>query len=148
MFDFTLCHTLRKGHFPGLFVLGLILICSTACQSGKKPPSLLSADDPLPDPLVMKDGSRVTRPAQWDARRKEMLEDILAIQFGHMPDEIPAIKVRSMEVDEASSTEHSLRRMAIFTTVEGSGRHEVIEMPTTEQAQSYLRVREISGIVK
>ena len=35
-----------------------------------------------------------------------------------------------------------------ITTVEGSGRHEVIEMPTTEQAQSYLRVREISGIVK
>ena len=34
------------------------------------------------------------------------------------------------------------------TTVEGSGRHEVIEMPTTEQAQSYLRVREVSGIVE
>ena len=116
MFDFTLCHTLRKGDFLGPFVLGLILICSTACQSGKKPPSLLSADDPLPDPLVMKDGSRVTRPAQWDARRKEMLEDILAIQFGRMPDEIPAIKVRSMEVDEATTTEHSLRRIAIFTT--------------------------------
>jgi hypothetical protein len=35
-----------------------------------------------------------------------------------------------------------------ITTVEGSGRHEVIEMPTTEQAQSYLRVREVSGIVE
>jgi hypothetical protein len=34
------------------------------------------------------------------------------------------------------------------TTVEGSGRHEVIEMPTTEQAQAYLRVREVSGIVE
>ena len=33
-------------------------------------------------------------------------------------------------------------------TVEGSGRHEVIEMTTTEQAQAYLRVREFSGIVE
>jgi len=32
--------------------------------------------------------------------------------------------------------------------VEGSGRHEVIEMPTTEQAQAYLRVMEVSGIVE
>ena len=34
------------------------------------------------------------------------------------------------------------------TTVEGSGRHEVIEMPTTEQAQAYLRVREVSGVME
>ena len=35
-----------------------------------------------------------------------------------------------------------------ITTVEGSGRHEVIEMPTTEQAQAYLRVREVSGVTE
>jgi len=32
--------------------------------------------------------------------------------------------------------------------VEGSGRHEVIEMATTEQAQAYLRVREVSGVTQ
>jgi len=35
-----------------------------------------------------------------------------------------------------------------ITTVEGSGRHEVIEMPTTEQAQAYLRVREVRGVTQ
>ena len=35
-----------------------------------------------------------------------------------------------------------------ITTVEGSGRHEVIEMPTTEQAQAYLRLREVSGVTE
>ena len=35
-----------------------------------------------------------------------------------------------------------------ITTVEGIGRHEVIEMPTTEQAQVYLRVREVSGVTQ
>ena len=34
------------------------------------------------------------------------------------------------------------------TTVEGSVRHEVIEIPTTEQRQVHLRVREVSGIVQ
>ena len=34
------------------------------------------------------------------------------------------------------------------TTVEGSGRHEVIEMPTTEHTQAYLRVREASGVME
>ena len=36
----------------------------------------------------------------------------------------------------------------VITTVEGSGRHEVIEMPTTEQAQAYLRVREVSSVIE
>ena len=35
-----------------------------------------------------------------------------------------------------------------ITTLEGSGRHEVIEMPITEQAQAYLRVREVSGVIE
>ena len=35
-----------------------------------------------------------------------------------------------------------------ITTIAGSGRHEVIEMPTTEQAQAYLRVREVSGMTQ
>ena len=35
-----------------------------------------------------------------------------------------------------------------ITAVEGSGRHEVIEMPTTERAQVYLRVREVSGVIE
>ena len=35
-----------------------------------------------------------------------------------------------------------------ITIIEGSGRHEVIEMPTNEQAQAYLRVREASGVTQ
>ncbi|MDA7524958.1 DUF5011 domain-containing protein, partial [Verrucomicrobia bacterium] len=39
-------------------------------------------------------------------------------------------------------------RWEAITTVEGSGRHEVIEIPTTDQVQSYLRVREMAEFVK
>ena len=34
-----------------------------------------------------------------------------------------------------------------ITIIEGSGRHEVIEMSTAEKAQAYLRVREVSGAI-
>lgn len=34
------------------------------------------------------------------------------------------------------------------TTVEGSGRHEVLEMTTTEQEQFYIRVREFTGFIE
>ena len=97
-------------------MISLVVMCSAVCLAAPKPPSLLSADDPLPDPLVMKDGTRVTTPAQWKMRRKEMLKDILAIQFGDMPTEAPEIKVVSVTDDKKRSTEHSLRRNATFTT--------------------------------
>ena len=35
-----------------------------------------------------------------------------------------------------------------ITTVEGSGRHEMIEILTNEQAQRYLRVREVNGAIE
>lgn len=79
------------------------------------PPSLLSADDPLPDPLVMKDGSRVSSPDQWAARRAEMLEDILAIQYGRMPSEIPEVRVVQVR-DRLKTTDHSTFRRAVITT--------------------------------
>jgi endo-1,4-beta-xylanase len=101
--------------FVCLFLMSLILLGAVSIAA-PKPPSLLSADDPLPDPLVMKDGTRVTTPSQWEARRKEMLEDILAIQFGHMPKEIPKVVVVSVTDDKKGSTEDSQRRVATFTT--------------------------------
>ena len=34
------------------------------------------------------------------------------------------------------------------TTIAGSGRHEVVDMPTTEQKQVYIRVREVPGFIE
>ena len=47
-----------------------------------------------------------------------------------------------------STQDLAIGKWEAITTVEGSGRHEVIEMPTAEKAQAYLRVREVSGIVE
>ena len=39
----------------------------------------------LPDLLRFNDGRRVSTPAQWPARRAELLEALQAIQYGHLP---------------------------------------------------------------
>ncbi len=97
-------------------IMGFVLLFSVVSFSAPLPPSLLSADDPLPDPLVMKDGTRVKTVAQWEARRAEMMKDILAIQYGHMPTEVPEVKVIRVKDYRAGSTEYSYRRGAEITT--------------------------------
>jgi len=92
-----------------------VMLFSIVSLAAPLPPSLLSADDPLPDPLVMKDGTPVKTAAQWETRRAEMLKDILAIQFGHMPAETPEVKVVKVK-DYRTRSEYSQRRRAEITT--------------------------------
>src|SRR5262249_5033182 len=46
--------------------------------------------DTLPDVLRMKDGTRVTRAAQWPRRRAEIVEDFEREVYGRIPDNVPA----------------------------------------------------------
>lgn len=46
----------------------------------------------LPDPLVMNNGSRVTTPAQWKARRAEIKELFDREVYGRVPRNVPSVK--------------------------------------------------------
>src|SRR5262245_4021867 len=46
----------------------------------------------LPDPLVMKDGTRVTTPETWKKRRAEIVEDFDREVYGRVPKDTPAVK--------------------------------------------------------
>jgi hypothetical protein len=48
--------------------------------------------DSLPDVLRMKDGTRVTRAAQWPRRRAEIVEDFEREVYGRLPANVPAVK--------------------------------------------------------
>jgi hypothetical protein len=48
--------------------------------------------DTLPDVLRMKDGTRVTRAAQWPRRRAEIMEDFEREVYGRIPANVPAVK--------------------------------------------------------
>jgi len=39
----------------------------------------------MPDPLTMKDGTKVTTPEQWKLRRQEMIQILEDYEYGHMP---------------------------------------------------------------
>ncbi len=39
----------------------------------------------MPDPLTMKDGTKVTTPEQWKLRRQELIQILEDYEYGHMP---------------------------------------------------------------
>jgi hypothetical protein len=45
----------------------------------------LPAIKEMPDPLTMKDGTKVTTPDQWKLRRREMMRILEDYEYGHMP---------------------------------------------------------------
>lgn len=51
----------------------------------------------LPDPFVMKDGTRITDPSQWEARRKEMYRDVIELQYGTQPPKPEVMQVELIQ---------------------------------------------------
>ncbi|HOH29005.1 MAG TPA: hypothetical protein PLC40_04980 [Candidatus Hydrogenedentes bacterium] len=49
-------------------------------------PEEYASVEKLPDPFRFLDGSRVTSEEDWPRRRREMLELVLEIQYGHLPE--------------------------------------------------------------
>lgn len=45
----------------------------------------LPVSSELPDPFLFRDGHRAASPAEWPARRAEMLELLLKYEYGHVP---------------------------------------------------------------
>ena len=45
----------------------------------------------MPDALTMKDGTKVTRPEQWPARRAEIQEDFEREVYGRVPANVPKV---------------------------------------------------------
>jgi (4-O-methyl)-D-glucuronate---lignin esterase len=46
----------------------------------------------LPDPLMLKDGTRVTTPELWQRRRAEIVEDFEREVYGRVPPEVPPVR--------------------------------------------------------
>lgn len=59
-----------------------LLLCLLSLISS---PDSLPVIDELPDPFRFDDGHRAASPAEWPARRAEMLELLLKYEYGHVP---------------------------------------------------------------
>ena len=100
-----------------LMIASLINSISTA-SAANEPASMPSVESlpavaDLPDPFVMKDGSRIKTLADWAARRAELLQLILAYEYGRPPADpapgsVKADEESSKKLDGIAATEKSL----------------------------------------
>ncbi|MBN1359730.1 MAG: hypothetical protein JW993_04015 [Sedimentisphaerales bacterium] len=59
--------------------------------------------DTMPDVLTMKDGTKVTRAAQWPKRRAEILEDFEREVYGRIPANVPKVTWEVTETTDGNS---------------------------------------------
>lgn len=67
-------------------LIGLTLLVSAAVAAEFPDASQLPSQEALPDPLVMRDGTRITTAAEWQTRRKPELQALFQhYMYGHLP---------------------------------------------------------------
>lgn len=80
----TAHHTCSIGTFIAIGI-SLLLLSSVARAMEKLPADQLPAIAELPDPFLLKDGSRVKTPQEWAKHREELKELVLTYEYGHLP---------------------------------------------------------------
>ena len=85
--------TREEDHQRTMKLLGIEALPRGA--SGSSPETYVEADanpyPKLPDPLVMNNGAKVTTPAQWRARRAEILDHFEREVYGRRPKDLPGV---------------------------------------------------------
>ncbi len=74
----------------------------------------------LPDPLVMNDGTRVTSPAQWPARRAEIVELFDREVYGRRPANIPNVTWRVVSTTRSTVADTSVVTRQLVGHVDNS----------------------------
>lgn len=91
----------------------LVLAAVAALSAAQSPPGNYDeARVPayaLPDPLVTRDGTRITSAAQWPARRAEILESFATSVYGRTPRERVPVRVEVREADAVALSGRALR---------------------------------------
>lgn len=73
------------------------------------------ADHPLPDPLIMADGRKVSSKKQWEARRKELLELFTTQIYGRMPSTVDYFETEVLETETSALDGLATRkRVAVY----------------------------------
>lgn len=74
----------------------------------------------LPDPLVFNDGSRVTKPQQWQARRAEIQEFFDRDIVGRLPDTIPLVNWKVVSVENTMDGDFPVKIKKLQGVVDNS----------------------------
>ena len=111
------------------FALPLIALLSLTCRGALPPASAYNYDEakvgaiPLPDPLVLRNGSPVTSAEQWRTQRRPELLDLFAREmFGRTPvGRPPGLRWDVTSVDRAALGGKAVRKEVTLTFAETPG---------------------------
>jgi len=94
----------------GIFVASVLaaftVLSAAELDEGKAPT--------LPDPLVMNDGTPVASPEQWQRRRAEIIDLLLAYEYGHMPPPPDGVRSEDETVEPIEGTGVELHRATLL----------------------------------
>lgn len=91
-----------------------------------KAPDAANADEAkvqpyfLPNPLEFNDGSKVTRPEQWPARRAEIVEFFDREMYGRVPEQVPPVHWRVVSVKEETDGDFPVKIKQLEGVVDNS----------------------------
>ena len=88
----------------------------------------------LPDPLIFQDGRKVTTRAQWQERRKEILEDFNREMYGRLPGNIPEVNWKILSQKDTMIGKFPAKVKELLGVVDNSSFPEIevnIEMSLT-----------------
>jgi hypothetical protein len=74
----------------------------------------------LPDPLEFNDGSRVTKPEQWPARRAEIVELFDREIYGRVPQQVPPVHWKVLSVKEETDGDFPVKIKQLEGVVDNS----------------------------
>ena len=115
---------------PLIFAVGLAYACVSAGALAEQRCDHLNYDEnkvgdyTVPDPLLSKEGKRITDRAAWPKRRGDILQDFRDLMYGHTP-ELPitlrakVVAIRKDAVDGLATRRLHGHSVAMSTTMRG-----------------------------
>src|SRR5690349_14570436 len=89
-------------HFRLFYIFTFVLLATTAGIAAElSPPDQLPEQANLPDPLVMRDGTKVTTKEEWETKRKPELKELFQhYMYGQLPPAPKQVKYTTLFTDE------------------------------------------------
>jgi hypothetical protein len=86
-----------------LFIAIQLVACAVSFGQIRYP-----ASRELPDPFKMASGKRITSKEQWPARRAEIMQQVLDIEYGHVPSDPGEVKATETASDDPAAHAYML----------------------------------------
>src|SRR5262245_61380772 len=97
-----------------LSLLSVLLLCGTSSAADLPEPEKLPASKGFPDPLVMRDGTPVRTPKEWNEKRRPELKELIQhYMYGKLPAPVKVTAKVDHEDKKAFDGKATLREISL-----------------------------------